>query len=553
MTNRSTVPNTRKGFLKLADEGGAVLMITLMVMLLVFVLGSALATGMLTEITTSANYRSHGAALWQADAGLERVAVDLLADPTWARDMVDFSNLPMVFANPLPMSSTINGMTVVYQDDGSGNPVAQYYDLGGTVTLDNGSFTRQIFMPPTSLVSANGSGTKAWLIIPIGARGASGGAEPSTADLRSDMRVIVRRLNVWDNALFGGAGQAGNSINGNVQIRGSIHIVGNPVTDTNMGGTAFVLNHYRGASDIDNFGLDAGKLPPVPIVTHNGELVQSLSAEVRVRDGSINLSGNAAWGEQDVAGDGYKEELDGFYHDANVNLSGSAEINTSETGAYDAPSFAFPSLSDPYYDDSTGTLWASHRAYLNNNSLTIPFNEISENTPAFNLDDGTNSARWNPAIGELRIEGIIRVAGDLDIATKREGVEYRGMGTLYSTGDIRIHGDLMPTGDYLSSSGSGSMHNLGLIADADMELATGPGESWIKVMAAIYAEEATRISKQTRVAGAVVSNYFDLGNNVPRVFYASGLASNLPPAMPGDGPMLYVTGAEVTNWYHSRQ
>lgn len=27
------------------------------------------------------------------------------------------------------------------------------------------------------------------------------------------------------------------------------------------------------------------------------------------------------------------------------------------------------------------------------------------------------------------------------------------------------------------------MHNLGLIADADMELATGPGESWIKVMA----------------------------------------------------------------------
>ena len=553
MTNRSTVLDTQKRFLKLADEGGAALLITLMVMLLVFVLGSALATSMLTEITSSANYRSRGAALWQADAGLERVAADLLADPTWARDMVDFSSIPMVITNPLPMSSTINGMTVNYQDDGSGNPVAQYYSLGGTVTLDDGNFTRQIFMPPTSLVSANGPGTKAWLTIPIGARGASGVVEPSTANLASDLRVIVRRLTVWDNALFGGAGQAGNSINGNVQIRGSIHIAGDPVTDTNMGGTAFVLNHYRGASDNENFGMDAGKLPPVPIITHKGELVQSLGAEVRVKDGTINLSGNATWGEQDVSGNGYKEELDGFYHDADVNLSGSAAIDPSDTGAYDALGLDFPSLNDPYYDVATSTLYATHRDFLNTQAFTIPVSEISDDTPSFDFDDGAgNRARWNQASGTLTIEGLIRVAGDLDIATKREGVEYDGTGTIYAIGDIRIHGDLMPNTKYLDT-GNPNVDNLGLIADDDMDLATGPGESWIKVMAALYAEGQTTIAKQTRIAGAVVSTYFDMGTNVPRIFQAANLSNNLPPGMPGSAPMLFVTGADVTNWYHSRQ
>ncbi len=553
MTNKVEVPRRRSERRSVSNERGAALLVTLMVMLLVFVLGSALTTSMLTEVVTSANYRSRGAALWQADAGLERVAVDLLADSTWARNMVDFSSIPLVITTPLPMSSTINGMTVNYQDDGSGNPVAQYYDLGGTVILDDGSFTRQIFMPPTSIVSANGPGTKAWLTIPVDARGASGAVEPSTANLRADMRVIVRRLTTWDNALFGGAGQAGNAINGNVQIRGSIHIVGDPVTDTSMGGTAFVLNHYRGASDNANFGVDAGKLPPVPIVTYNGELVQSLSAEVRVKAGDINLSGNATWGEPNVSGDGFKEELDGFYHDSTVNLSGSASIEPSDTGAYDAPGLDFPSLSDPYYDVATSTLYATHRDFLNSQAFTIPVSEISDNTASFDFDDGAgNRARWNQGSGRLTIEGLIRVASDLDIATKRDGVEYDGTGTIYSVGDIRIHGDLLPKTKYLDTTNP-NVDNLGLIAELDMDLATGPGESWIKVMAALYAEGQTTIAKQTRIAGAVVSTYFDMGNQVPRIFQAANLSNNLPPGMPGALPMLFVTGADITSWYHSRQ
>ena len=73
------------------------------------------------------------------------------------------------------------------------------------------------------------------------------------------------------------------------------------------------------------------------------------------------------------------------------------------------------------------------------------------------------------------------------------------------------------------------------------------------VMAAMYAERRTTIKKQTRIAGAVVSSYFDMGNQVPRIFQAANLSSNLPPGMPGSNPMLFVTGAYITNWYHSRQ
>ena len=95
--------------------------------------------------------------------------------------------------------------------------------------------------------------------------------------------------------------------------------------------------------------------------------------------------------------------------------------------------------------------------------------------------------------------------------------------------------------------------NLGLIAGNDLELANGAGESWIQVMAAMYAENKTSIKKQSRIAGAVVSTYFDLGTNVPRIFQAPNLSSNLPPGMPGANPMLFVTQVQLTNWYHSRQ
>ncbi|MGD8329392.1 MAG: pilus assembly PilX N-terminal domain-containing protein [Acidobacteriota bacterium] len=542
----------RTARLDLADSTGATLLITLLVMLMVFALGATLASSMLTEITSSANYRTRGAALWQADAGLERVAMDLLADPQWAREMVDYSTLPMTVTNFFPMNSTINGMTVTYTDDGSGQPVPQFYALGNPVTLDDGSFQRQIFMPPVSIEAANGSGTKAWLIVPVGAQGNSGVVEPSTTRVHADMRVVVRRLTIWDNAIFGGASQGGNSINGNVQVRGSMHVVG-PASDIiNSGGTAFVMNSYR--NWLIDYGPEAAKLPPLPVQEFNGEMVQTLDSEVRVKAGTINLSGTVQWGLDDVTGNAFKETLDGFYSDATLNLNSiDAEVNADDEGPYDAPGIAFPTLDDPYYDASTATNYATHRDYLNNNSLLLPVNEISVDTPAFNLNDGLgNSIQWNPVTGEMHITGIVRTNGDLDLAKNNNPVHYTGTGTLYSSGTVRIHSNLLPTGDYLNLANP-TPNDLGIIADTDLHLATGPGESQIKVMAALYCEDKTWVNKQTNVAGALVSDEFDLGNQVPSVWQVPILSTNLPPGMPGADPLLFVPAADITNWYQVRQ
>ena len=75
----------------------------------------------------------------------------------------------------------------------------------------------------------------------------------------------------------------------------------------------------------------------------------------------------------------------------------------------------------------------------------------------------------------------------------------------------------------------------------------------IKVMAALYAENSASVSKQTNVAGALVAQAFDLGNQVPSVWQVPTLGTHLPPGMPGADPMLFVTGADVTNWYHVRR
>lgn len=533
------------------DTAGSTLIITLLVMFMIFALGSALTTGMLTEITSSANYRTRGAALWQAEAGLEGSAVALLADSGWAQQMVDFSTLPMALSPIMPMSATFFGDTVTFADDGSGQPIPQFYDLGGTVALDAGSFQRQVFMPPIAISSVNGSGTKAWLIVPVGATGNSGGVEASTAQLSSDMRVTVRRLTVWDNALFGGAGQGGNAINGNVQIRGSVHVIGSPGDVINSNGTAWVINNYSNAAG--SFGAAAGKLPSLTPQMFNGELVQTLDSEVRVKQGTINLGGNVKWGQADASGNAYKETLDGFYNDATLNTSGSAAVNADEYDGYDAGAMSFPSLDDPYYDASTSTLYATHRTYLNNVALTIPVTEISVDTASFSLADANgNSIDWNAGTGTMTISGIVRVAGDLEIAKKNNPVSYDGTGTLYATGNVYIRSDLLPVGGYLNLA-SPIPDNLGIIADTDLHLANGPGESQINVMAALYGESAAYLNKQTDVAGAIVSQAFDLGNQVPSVWQVPTLSTNLPPGMPGADPVLFVTGAELTNWYHHRQ
>ena len=71
----------------------------------------------------------------------------------------------------------------------------------------------------------------------------------------------------------------------------------------------------------------------------------------------------------------------------------------------------------------------------------------------------------------------------------------------------------------------------------------------INVMAAIYGQDNIRVSKQTAIAGAMVSTWFDMGSNVPGIFHVPDLSSNLPPGMPGAQRYGSIESIALENWF----
>ena len=120
------------------------------------------------------------------------------------------------------------------------------------------------------------------------------------------------------------------------------------------------------------------------------------------------------------------------------------------------------------------------------------------------------------------------------------GVRYQGTGTLYATNDIHVDGFVVPVGDYIADC------NLGLIATDDVLIDEA---THVSVFAAIYAQDEISVTKQTSIAGSLVSTTLDLGTNVPGVFHVPSLSTNLPPGMPGGARFVSIEQIEVTNWF----
>jgi hypothetical protein len=57
-------------------------------------------------------------------------------------------------------------------------------------------------------------------------------------------------------------------------------------------------------------------------------------------------------------------------------------------------------------------------------------------------------------------------------------------------------------------------------------------------MGAFYAQNRIVSAKQTTIMGTFVSNYFDMGTNVPDIYQVPSLADNLPLGMIGNYPIL---------------
>ncbi len=520
-------------------QHGSAFVITLLVMAITLVMGLGLVTSGMTELDISGNYRSRATAYYAADSGLEQTVVDLGSTTTWIEQVIDTTT--WTIHSPFPTSITIAGQTVSLAVDGNGDVIPDYYPFGSSTTLGNGAFTREIYLPPTVAMS----GTNPVLTFTVRSTGTGDGLELAEQVVRADIRPTINAHGVWDNALFADAGAAGNSINGHVAVRGSIHVLGNASSPPTIefGGSGDIRNNYSDA--VSWFGAtDAAKLPSLPTIDVNGVNAETLDTVIRLKDASISLTGNADIGAVNDDSNTIKEMIDSVRSDGTVGPS--VDVHTDNTGSYDTDQVVFPLLSDPYFDAATGISYSSHADFLDANSLTITESEISANTSPFSHSDGNgNSISWDPTTLTMTISGIVRVAGNLRLGRPHgqpglRGVNYVGTGTIYATDDIHVDGYVVPVGNYITDG------NLGLIAADDVLIDEA---SNVNVMAAIYSQDHIRVSKQTSVAGAMISKWFDMGVNVPAIFQVPALSQNLPPGMPGERRFGSIESIALENWF----
>lgn len=422
---------------------------------------------------------------------------------------------------------------------------------------------------------------------------------------RIRVRVKFRNVGVWNNAVFAGIGQSGRGINGNVDIRGSVHILGegDPFSDTNGNGKwdpaeSFTDENGNGVfdpgepfADADGNGVWApaepyqdrnlngaydppltatdlatdvsgsanignnysgipvalsSKIPGLSTITYKGEFVQSLGAELRVKHGKVNISGAAVVGSANVAGNSVKETVDGSYvsdgYGGNQGASGVHSDNGTAQGYDLGDRVGFPTLLDPYRDPATGIEYASRESFLDATSLVFTESNIKSGTPSFTHSDANgNSISWDDITKTLTINGIVRINGNLDMCSKGSTMYYAGRGTMFSKGTVKVHGSVMPKTMFPTTD------VMGVIAKYDIEFATGIGESQLNGAGAWYAQRKIVSAKQNQFAGTYVADYFDMGTNVPSIYQVPTLATNLPPGMPGAEGII---AAQTLSWRH---
>lgn len=438
-------------------------------------------------------------------------------------------------------------------------------------------------------VVPSGDGSSAWIT-----------AEVFYGNQSRSVRLLAKAkdVGVWNNAVFAGAGASGKAINGNVDIRGSVHLLGDgePYTDLNgngkrddaelytdlnfngqwdpgepfidangdgvwnpaepyqdannngiydppltvtelnssFSGNAFIGNNYVGIP----FELES-QIPQIPLI---GGL-KSLGAEVRVKHGRIKVQGSARIGEEFNNGVN-KGKVEGtFVNDGWTGSPGAGGVfsDNGTNNGYDLDDLVpFPYINglgaQPYYDPITGTTYSTHEQFLNDRSLTInlPSFDTSMDSFQFGPDANGNMMRWDKASGVLTVQGIVKVNGNVDFGKKNQTIRFDGRGTIFATGSIDVHSNLLPRAGRVFPLDAA----LGLIAVRDINLATGPGDAQLKMMGAFYAQGIIRSAKQNQIAGTFVGSYYDMGTNVPNIYQIPELAGNLPPGMPGDKPII---------------
>ncbi|MFH1858595.1 MAG: hypothetical protein ABH845_06835, partial [Candidatus Omnitrophota bacterium] len=357
--------------------------------------------------------------------------------------------------------------------------------------------------------------------------------------------VQMVNLNAWNNVIFSGTGQAGHAISGNVDIRGSVHILGTSLIATDLAmdlsGSGNIGNNYVGMPAILR-----SRVPNPPTVDFNGEMVESLGAEVRIKRGKLGLSGTALAGSVDVIGNTVKETLDSIYvTDGYGGNQGSLNVNSDNgiANGYDVgDAVTFQNFSNSYKDDD-GTVYPTYSDYIAAKGMDLSTiagwsGKIDDTTASFTgTDVHGNSIAWNQATGILNVSGVIYANGSVDIGKKSTTIMYDGIGTLVTLGansDIIIHGNIYSQGQFTTDD------TMAFIAERNVEVATGGGESQINVTGLFYAQNQITSAKQSQLVGVFNANYFDMGSQVPSIYHVPSFDPANHPGLIARNPIFFM-------------
>ena len=233
---------------RLKENEGSALLVALMVMLMLTLIFVAAITTSVTDIDIAKNQKERTSAFYVAEAGLQ-LAIGVLRD--------NFNQLD---------NDTLQDL------------------INAASSLGGGSFTVLV------------AGTSPYKTLT---------SDGLNRDGEAIVQVTVKRkktpLCIWDNIVFAGTGQAGGAIAGNVNLHGSVHILGDDLDDGDvameMTGGGNIHNNYTGIT----VALSS-RLPSLDTTTFNGEVVSTLDAEARVKKGRVDISGSSNAGFPHVQG-----------------------------------------------------------------------------------------------------------------------------------------------------------------------------------------------------------------------------------------------------------
>lgn len=480
-------------------NGIVILIICYLIVIVLLILGVAFFYRSFSESKIAERQKNSIQAISIAEGGVERAIYELrqdfvgdLTSPSWA-------------------DGDINGIAC-------GPDTQNFYILVQDIVLGNGAYT-------VELKNVEGQTDQIWIR-----------STGTVGDINKIIQTYVKIQNFspWNNVIFGGAGSSGTLINGNVDIRGSVHILGEGLSDSDfaidMSGSGNIGNNYSGIpSDLED------RIPDCPTTLYNGETVDSLGAEVRIRNGLAGLSGIAEIGNPDIFGNSFQETVNGVFITDGYGGNQGAENVYSDNGTendYDlGDSVRFPSLSDSYQG------YPTYQEYLMDNALVISGLNINPNsTFSYSNLNGSISMDGN---GNLTVSGIVYIDdGNLNMnkSGPDDDIYYSGSGAILVEGNVGINVNLVTSGN-----NSFPTNIIGIMTPNQIRF----NAANINVTGIFYAEDEIISQKQVSVAGTFVSNYFDMTQQVPSIYQVPDVINHLPDGMIGSEPIWVM---RVVSW-----